>query len=388
VKRLAFFVWVLALVAYVGDVVLLFATAGLPGDELSPLLQALEDLPFVFVATVGYLILRRQPGNAIGWVAILAGLSFPLEGLTSELAQYGLANWGPTPLTLLAVWVSLWIWLLGVGSVPYLLLLYPNGRLPSPRWRPALWLVSTDLALAFLISAFTLEHLEDYGGLANPLGWAAFNPAAEALAGAVYSVIPLLILLGAVSLVFRYRASGPVQRHQIKWLVWVGVVSVPFFAYPQLVDVPEVLDVFLNIAFTSLVAWAIANAVLRRRLYDIDRLVNRTVVYAVVVLVLVGVYVVGVLGVGAILGGEAPPVVVAGATLAAAGLFSPVQRRVQSWVDRRFDRTRYDAQMVVERFSTRLRDEVDLEGLSHDLTAVVSETLRPAAVSLVLVEES
>jgi hypothetical protein len=195
-----------------------------------------------------------------------------------------------------------------------------------------------------------------------------------------------MMLLGAVaalvSLVVRFRRSQGIERAQVKWfLLAVAVVAVGIVA--EFTAQGSVVAEFLFLGLV-LLPISIAVAVFRYRLYDIDRLIRRTAGYTLVAVVLAGVYLAAAAAVGAVMG-STNPLAVAAATLAAAALFNPVRRRVQHWVDRRFDRTRYDAHSVVEQFSVRLRDEVDLDGLTDDLTHIVGETLRPAAVSLVLV---
>jgi hypothetical protein len=383
-KRLALALFAGSVVFYLGNVILLYATAGLPTTiETSPLLTSLENLAFVVLGGLGYLIVRRQPVNAVGWLAVVAGLSAPFEGFVSELTQYGLWQWGATALTMAAAWLALWGWIPTSFSVPLLLLLYPDGRLPSPRWRPVLWLTWAVVAFTLVVAAFAAGEIEDFPGLVNPLGLTAVTDAAQFAGPVVFNALPVLVLLGAASLIVRYRRSGPVERRQIKWLAWAGLVAVAFFFFTVsgAVDLAPWVRSLTNIGFVLLVGGAIFVAVTRHRLYDIDRLLSRTLTYAVVAAVLAGVYVAGALGLG-VLVGESSPLAVAGATLAAAALFSPVRRRVQGWVDRRFDRGRYDAARVVEGFSARLRDEVELDGLTGDLSAVINQTLRPAAVSL------
>ncbi len=218
-------------------------------------------------------------------------------------------------------------------------------------------------------------------GLNNPLGIAAFTPIAEGLAPIVFNAIPVAALAGVVSLVSRFRRAGTVQRQQIKWLAWVGVVAVIFFTVTIPGDIPLLLSSLINIGFVVLIGGTLFVAVTRLGLYEIDRLISRTLAYAIVAVVLAAVYIGGIAALGAIVGRD-NPLAVAGATLAAAALFSPVRRRVQSLVDRRFDRAKYDAQHVVEQFSSRLRAETDLDGLTDGLRGVVSVTLRPSVASV------
>ena len=241
-----------------------------------------------------------------------------------------------------------------------------------------MWLLWTLVALTFLISAFSPGPVDEelLAGLNNPLGIAWFTPIAEALAPIVFNAIPIASLAGVISLVFRFRRAGAVQRQQIKWLAWVGVVAVIFFAVTIPGDIPPLLSSFINIGFVILVGTTLFIAVTRLGLYEIDRLISRTLAYTIVAVVIAGAYLGGIAALGAIVGRD-NPLAVAGATLAAAALFTPVRRRVQSWVDRRFDRARYDSEQVVAGFSARLRDQVELDGLTADLEGVVNRTLRP-----------
>ncbi|HEX2369837.1 MAG TPA: hypothetical protein VHM94_11460 [Acidimicrobiia bacterium] len=375
-RRAALVVWLTSIVSWSAAVVL-GAYAPLAGAN--PVLEAVELFAFVILGTFGYLIVRRQPTNAVAWLAIIPGLVFPLEAMLSDVAHFALTSWGPDHwVTAVAGWCALWVWIPGPYSIPFLLALYPDGQPASPRWRPLLWLLWTLVALSFFISAFAPGPVDEVllPGLNNPLGIAAFIPVAEALAPIVFNAIPIVSLIGVISLVFRFRSAGAVQRQQIKWLAWVGVVAVIFFAVTIPGDVPPLLSSFINIGFVILVGSTLFVAVTRLGLYEIDRLISRTLAYAIVAVVIAAAYLGGIAALGAIVGRD-NPLAVAGATLAAAALFSPVRRRVQAWVDRRFDRARYDSEQVVAGFSARLRDQVELDGLTADLEGVVNRTLRP-----------
>ena len=380
-RRAALVVWLASIVFWAASAVL---GAYAPSVGVGPVLEAVELFAFVILGTFGYLIVRRQPTNAVAWLALIPGLVFPLEALLSDVAYFALTNWGPDHwVALVAGWCALWVWIPGPYSIPFLLALYPDGQPASPRWRPFLWLLWTLVALTFLISAFAPGPVDEelLPGLNNPLGIAAFTPMAEALAPIVFNAIPVVALAGVVSLVSRFRRAGTVQRQQIKWLAWVGVVAVIFFTVTIPGDIPLLLSSLINIGFVVLIGGTLFVAVTRLGLYEIDRLISRTLAYTIVAVVLAAAYFGGIAALGAIVGRD-NPLAVAGATLAAAALFTPVRRRVQSWVDRRFDRSRYDTQRVVEQFSSRLRAEIDLDGLTDGLRGVVSDTLRPSVASV------
>lgn len=386
-RRLAWILWIVTLLAYVVEVVLLFATSGLPtndpADQAGPLIQAFEDLAFVAAGTLGLRLVLRQPGNAVGWWIMVAGVSFPLEGLMAEFVQFGLDGWGAIPLVLAAGWVARWVWILATFNIPFLLLLYPDGHLPSSRWRPVLWLAVAVVATAFVTAAFSVDPDPVAGALTNPLALPALNTVFEWLIA--YVVFPgqlALIVLALLSLVARFRNGEGVERQQVKVLLWVGTVAVIFFAAIANIDGPAWLVPLLNFAFTIFVVAALTLSILRYRLYDFDRLVSRTVSYALVAGALAAVYGFGAVWLPSRIVGEQTPLFVAGSTLAAAALFNPMRRRVMKWVDRRFNRSRYDPEQIADQFAKRLQDQVDADRLADDWADVVTGTLQPAAVGV------
>lgn len=372
--------------AFAGEVVLLFLTAGMPTtdpfDQAGPSLQALEDLAFVAVGTLGLRVVLRQPGNAVGWWIMAAGIGFTLDGLTSELVQFGIDRWGPVTVVLAASWVVRWVWILGSFNLPFLLMLYPDGHLPARRWRPLLWLSVSVMVAAFVATAFS--SLEEPGFPPNPLGIPALTGLFDIVLG--YVVLPaqvVLTILALSSVVARYRRSRGVERQQVKVLLWVGPVTLAFFASGFLYDsAPVWLDSVLNFAFTVFVASAITLAILRYRLFEIDRLISRTVSYAIIAGTLAAVYVVGAIWLPGRLVGGGSPLFVAGSTLLVAALFHPIRARVMKWVERRFNRSRYDPEQIAEDFGRRVRDQVDSEVLAVDWASVVTEALEPAAVGV------
>jgi hypothetical protein len=387
-RRLAWAVWVVTILAYVVEVALLFANADLPiadpVDAVAPWIQALEDLAFVAVGTLGLRVVLTQPSNAFGWWIMLAGLSFPLEGLTAEFTRFGMDRWDSIPIVAVTSWISLWVWILAPFSIPFLLLLYPDGHLPSRRWRAALWFTVAVVATMFVAAAFYADPESVAGVLPNPLGISALTAFFEAVFA--YVALPGLlvaILLGLLSLVARYRQGEGVERQQVKVLLWVGPVAVVFFALTgNLEGGPVWLDAVLNFVFSLFVASAVTLAILRYRLFEIDRLISRTVTYAVVAGALAVVYGFGAIWLPSRLVGEQTPLFVAASTLAAAALFNPLRRRVMKWVDRRFNRSSYDAEQIADAFAARLRDQIDADRLADDWTNVVTGTLQPSAVGV------
>jgi hypothetical protein len=322
-------------------------------------------------ATVGALLAWKRPNNPIGWLLSAIGLMFAVAVFGGFLAHF------LRTLTLVA-WLG-FLYLLGFGLCVFVILLFPTGKLPSRRWRPVAWAAGAGVAGWFLGCAFAPTIITVSPTTRNPVG--ATGPAGDvfklmALGGA--GLIAATGLAAGVSLAFRYRRAGTAERAQLKWLVYAAAVIV----VAELASAP-IASTNLQNAISSgaiaLVPLAIGVAVLRYRLYDIDRIVSRTLAYAIVTGLLIGIYAGLVLLATEVLGIHSA-VAVAAATLAAAALFNPVRRRVQHRVDRRFNRARYDADETVAAFATRLKDAVDLDTVRADLTTVVQTALEPAQV--------
>jgi hypothetical protein len=280
--------------------------------------------------------------------------------------------------------MSLWLWIPGSFSIPFLLLLYPDGHLPTSRWRPALWFTVAAVVATFLAAAFLVEPEPVVGVPPNPLG----IPALSEFINAVFQfvVVPgllIAIVLGLLSLVARYRRGEGVERQQVKVLLWVGAVAVIFFSVDtQGQGGPIWLGSVLNLVFSIFVGAAVTLAILRYRLFEIDRLISRTVTYAVVAGALALVYGFGAIWLPSRVVGEQTPIFVAASTLAIAALFNPLRQRVMRWVDRRFNRSSYDAEQIADGFSARLRDQVDADRLADDWATVVIKTLQPSGVGV------
>jgi hypothetical protein len=353
--------------------------------------QALADsvgllLAFAAFMVVGALIVAHRPGNAVGWVFSAIGLLAVTGALAEEYAGYGaVTRPGSLPGGVLAGWYAGWAWYPTVALVVvYTPLLFPDGRPPSPRWRPVAWLAGAGAAALVVFAAVqpTIE-LDDGHLVDNPVGVAAFGDPEQGAIGLVLtSALGLLVVAAVASLVVRFRRSRGDERLQLKWFTYAGAL-LPLVLLGDLL--PDAANSVLFAVAISLLPVAAGIAILRYRLYDIDRLINRTLVYGLVTAVLGGVYAGLVLLAGQLFGdlGDRPPSwAVAGATLAVAALFRPARRRVQALVDRRFNRARYDAARTVDAFSARLRDQVDLDTLSAELLGVVDQTVQPASASL------
>jgi hypothetical protein len=310
---------------------------------------------------------------------------------------------GSVPTTVVIDALSLWTWIPSVGLLGiYLILLFPDGRLPSRRWRPLAWLSGAVMVLASLGITLAPGPLEGHSGVRNPLGLEG-HPWIAGATLIVILLLPVCILASALSLILRYRRSGGEVRQQIKWIAFaaslvglvylISLISEILFAPETLAvgdDAPPLwVEIQRNMLMLSYagVPVAVGFAVLKYRLYDIDLLINRTLVYGTLTASLVAVYIGGVTATQTIFGaltGQAvqSQLAIVVSTLVIAALFNPLRRRIQRFIDRRFYRREYDAAKTLEAFSARLRDETDLDALSGDLVGVVRETMQPTHVSL------
>ena len=333
-------------------------------------------LVIVFIAafaTVGALLAWKRPGNPIGWLLSASGLAYAAAGFGAFLAHF--------PRTLpLAQWLG-FLYFLGIGLCVFVVLLFPSGALPSRRWRPVAWAAGAGLAGWVLGNAFAPTLISADQPVPNPVGvTGAPGKLFTGMAGGGAGLIAAIGLAAVASLVFRYRRAGTAERAQLKWLLYAGAVIV-VAALASVLVASSNLQNAISTGAIALVPVAIGVAVMRYRLYDIDRVISRTVAYAIVTGLLAGVYAGLILLATQVLRLHAP-VAVAAATLAAAALFTPVRRRVQQVVDRRFNRVRYNGDRMVEQFAAGLKDAVDLETVRADLAGAVSQALEPAHVSV------
>ena len=345
-------------------------------------------IPFV---VVGALIVTRRPDNRIGWLFCLLGFFLEAASALDAYALYALAARPDAglPVATAAAWVASWGWTLGLTLLLLLLLLYPTGRLPSPRWHPVAWLVGLMALVTIAASAFQPGPLKasEVPLVTNPLGIDAAGGILDLFNRVGSALIYLLAAAGVASVVLRFRRARGVERQQLKWFVYatVGVVIGSVLGEAILGLMPNPSQMAVDLIFTvPIIGWPVALgiAVLRYRLYEIDRLINRTLVYGLLTVLLGVSYAACVVVLGQLFGQDRSSLAVAGATLAAAALVQPARRRIQQLVDRRFNRRRYDATRAVEAFSARLRNELDLDTLSGELMAVVNETVRPSTASL------
>lgn len=382
-SRLGWGIWGFAILLYVGDVILLLVNG--PAAPLDPSVPfaAGEDFAFVLVATLALTIIRSQPGNKVGWWIMVAGVSTLVESFSVRFANYGLGAWGKTALVVFSAWLVRWVWVAGQVNIPFTLLYYPNGELPTRRWRGAeiaMWVVV--IATVF-IAAFSPGASPETAGLDNPVAISALSPidGSSAINMVVFAGLNVLPLFGLVSLVARFRQASPVVRQQLKLIFWVAIVSALFFLGTNSIELSPEGTALLDIAFTVFVAGMITASIVRFGLFDIDRLISRTVSYAVVVGALAAV-IFGIVSVLTLFLPSDNPIVVAASTLTVFVLFNPLRRRTQRWVDRRFNRTRYDAEKVADRFARSLRNEIDPNDVITGWVEVVGETMEPSAIGV------
>ena len=345
-------------------------------------------IPLAFSVS-GAVLVGYRPANPIGWILATMGLAGVLSEFLVDYGQYAIrTNPGSVPGGVLALWLQNLLWFPILGLVPLLLLLVPDGRLPSPRWRPVAWLAVADMVVVMVAAAFSPGPIGGDplpGAPQNPVGIEPARQVLELALAVGFFVVPVLSVVALVGLVLRFRRARGAERQQLKWfaygalLLLVGLAGL-FVPFRSEAVAKAIVAVGVG-GFTA----AVAVAVLRFGLYEIDVILNRTLVYGLLTVLLAAVYAGLVLVLGQLFGGlgaEPPTWAVAGATLTVAALFQPARRRIQAVVDRRFNRRRYDAAKTIAAFSTRLRDHVDLDTLSAELLAVVDQTMQPTTVSL------
>ena len=351
---------------------------------LEPVLASLAfDFVPVAMVVVGALIASRHPRNPIGWMFCGMGL---LDGLETLTQGYGLrAAEAGLPAGEISEWISSWIWIPMIGLWSLVFLLFPGGRLASRRWRFAAWLAFAGCALAAPGHALDPTD-EDFISGGNPLG--VEGVAVELLFEIGITLMMAAFLASAVSLIIRFGRARGVERQQLKW--FASAAGLMAFLVPLGIafwNQSVLVDAMLILALGSIPV-ASGIAILRYRLYDIDVVINRTLVYGGLTATLALAYLGTVLLLGLALSPltEESDLSIAGSTLAVAALFRPARERIQGIVDRRFYRRRYDAARTLEAFSARLREELDLDALDAELRWVVAQTMQPAHVSLWLRE--
>ncbi len=374
--------WIWTAFVGVGSMVLL---VGQPETFWSDLDGSYLGLPTLYAA-LGSLIITRHRGQRIGWLLLAVGTA----GLLTAASGLLMPTEPPSSLSagqlLALVWENLYWWVGLLLPLFLLLFLFPTGRFLSRRWSWAGWVAAVFTLQAVMSAAFQDEIGPESGDwtVANPIGFLSINVAYDGPFGAVFGLSLVALLVGGViAIAVRYRRSTSLVRTQIKWVMYAttmfALVLASQLVYPDLQRAPVSLAFVISL---YLIPISITVAIVRYRLFDIDRIISRTVGYALVVVTLAAVYALGAVWLPAQLLGEQPPLFVAASTLAVAALFNPVRRRVLATVDRRFYRSGYEARRVVGEFGGRLQDEVEVEHVAMNLEAIVRETMRPSAVNV------
>jgi len=343
-------------------------------------------------ATVGAIVASRRPENPVGWLLCLSGVVVGTSSFTSQYAIYTLlARPGSLPAGEASAWVAAWMLPIMIGLQVSYILLFPTGRLPGRRWRWLAWLTVVFVLVGMLTFAFSPGAYQgSLGPIKNPLGIEGFDIFYQAV---LYTMAPLLFGTAALSVYVRLRQARGVERQQIKWFAYAAAiyaVSIVLNVINLAIDAPLWFERGSTAIFTvagMTVPISIGIAILSYRLYDIDRIINRTLVYGSLTVTLVSLYFGGIVLLQRVFdlltgAGEKSTLAVVASTLVIAALFNPLRRRVQGFVDRRFYRYKYDAAKTLEAFGSRLRDETDLEALSNDLVGVVRGTMQPEHVTL------
>jgi hypothetical protein len=380
-RRLAWSLWLLTVVLLIlgGWLEVLNAPArGSPWQQSLGLMPL--SLPF---ATVGALIASRHHHNPIGWLLGALGLVAAVLLVGHQYSRHALVTApGSLPAGNWAAWLAVWPVDLTALLLTLVLLLFPDGHPLSPRWRPVVWLTVGIGAVSATTSALSVANFADNVPYAQHPAQLLDADTARTVYNTCTSVSSGLVVVAACSVAVRLRRAQGTQRQQLKWFAYVGGLGAVVLLAWGLVR-PDPVIVAL-VWFPALAA-AIGIAIFRYRLYDIDRIINRTLSYGMLTAILGLLYAGAVLVLEQVFGGSTgnpPSWAVAGATLAVAALFQPARRRIQQAVDRRFNRRRHDAARTIQAFSTHLRDQVDLDTLSTELLAVVDQTMEPTQVSL------
>ena len=369
------------------------ASLAAAGTELIPARPSIVDFLAVSAiigvfSAVGYAVAARRPGNPVGWLFLVMGLSMATATFTTEYVDRVTFADANLPAPVIAAWFSAWAWTVGpVVALPLAIILFPEGRLPSSRWRALLVLtlaLPVGSIVATAVAPGPLVGNEDRYlnplGVGGPLGELALEVVGSMVVGVASFVLPGVLAIAAT--VVRIRRSRGAERQQLKWLLYPVAVFVVAIATASVTQQAWSWTLAL-ISFAG-IPIAAGIAILRYRLYDIDVVIRRTLVYGVLVGVLGLVYVSMVLVLQAALsqitGGETLPVALS--TLAIAALFGPVRSRVRALVDRRFYRARYDAQRTLEAFAGRLRDEVELDAVGGTLVMVAGRAVQPVSMNL------
>jgi len=388
---LAWSLWALSAALLALGVVFSVLTRSTPDpNAFGVTFDALLSLALLSFPTVGALVVSRHHGNTIGWLFCVVGVSFGLSSGAYGWAVYALfARPGALPGAEVAAWFATWTFLPALFCIPvYLFLLFPDGRSVSRRWRPVAWLAGVGLLATTLGNALSPGRLAQppFESVENPAGIEAIGGWIDVVVGFGFWLTLASILLAGASLVYRFRRARGPERQQLKWFAGSAVLfAATSVAYTVLPGVPEQAGQIATLFAFAGIPVAVGFAILKHRLYDIDVVINRTLVYGLLTTVLAAAYLGGVVllqGAFRALTGQESQLAIVASTLLIAALFVPLRRRVQSFIDRLFYRGKYDAARTLRDFSTRLREKTDLDGLNADVLGVVRETVQPQHASL------
>ena len=345
--------------------------------------------PLVFTP-IGTLLAVRRPANSIGWIFCAMGLAGAFMVFAQQYAVYSVIAYpGSFPLAEIMAWILNWIWIPAlIFDITFLLLLFPDGRLLSARWRLVVWLAIFSTALSTLALAFIPGPLQNFLAVTNPLGITAVGDSLQTVYAGGQLLATGCVFLATLSLILRFRRAQGTARQQIKWVAYAAALLPVAYVLGTMLSAYTRLGAVTLILSVSSIPIAVPIAILRSNLYDIDIIINRTLVYSALTLTLGGVYVGCILVSRALLTpltGSSEVAIVA-STLAIATLFNPLRRRIQNLIDKRFYRRKYDAAKVLAAFGTTARDETELERLTTELLRVVHETVQPEFVGLWLRE--
>jgi hypothetical protein len=378
-------VFTLLLLGLAGLLILLGASTFLPGGWTPWRDQAVFAIGIVGAPILGALIASRRPANVYGWLWLGLGLGWGLLLLAQVYAAYALVvvpGSLPAP-QMVGTTIAGIGWLVALTITPLLLLLFPSGRLPSQRWKVVVWAVVVAAAVCLIVSPFASSR-GAFTPAENPFGiGGVFGEGATVLLVAGVMIVFIAVILAALSLIFRFRRALGVERQQIKWFAYAASLLGGSLVLSFLL--PELLNTLLYAAALFSLYMAVGIAILRYRLYDIDLLINRTLVYGSLTVLLAGVCegsIVLLQEAFRALTGQHSGLAIVASTLVIAALFNPLRRRIQAFIDRLFYRRKYDAVKTLEAFSSQMREETDLDALSSDVVGVVRRTVQPAHVSL------
>jgi hypothetical protein len=391
---LAWSLWALSVALTALSLLLLALIRSHPGTHIFDFW--LGNSLIVIDVTVGAIVASRRPENPVGWLLCLSGVATSISTSASQYAIYALlARPDSLPAGEAMAWIAAWMLPIMNGVQVFYLLLFPTGRLPSRRWRWLAWLTVAYILVGVTTAAFSPgATLGALGPIRNPLGIEGLTPIYKAV---LYTMSPALFAAAVFSLFVRLRRAVGVERQQLKWLAYaaggLAIVSI-LLIISIAIDTPRWYEWVTNAIVVVVppgVPVAIGIAILRHRLYDIDLLINRTLVYGSLTVTLIALYFGGIVVLQrlfVVLTGQQSTLAVVASTLLIAALFNPLRRRIQFFIDRRFYRRKYDAIKTLEAFSINLREETDLEALNDELVGVVRETMQPAHVSLWLRPET